>query len=144
MTMYLGRFQQGQEIQLVLQCVDANDAPDDPADVPVCSIYQDDDSAPTLLETVKLAADLRGVTTGLFRLPHFLGQKYDTAGRYLLIFRWQDSDDVGHCRVGSFHLLPGGSADGAVISMAYIERPDARHLIWQTDSGRLIRGRNPR
>ena len=140
---YLGRQQQGTELLLVLQCVDSADKSEDPADVPVCSIYRDG-ASPTLIETVDLAADLRGVLSGLFRRPLFLGDSYGTAGRHLLVYRWVDGAGRARQRVGSFYLLPGGSPDGAVIAVTYLSRPDARYLLYQTDGGQIIRGRNPR
>lgn len=141
---YLGRFQQGQELPLVLQCTNAADVPADPAAVPTVTIYRDVPSGPLLVQTVELGADLRGVQAGLFRRPLFLGHLYATSGRYLLVYRWAAADATPRVRAGSFLLLPGGSADGSVIALHYVERPDARHLLYQTDSGSLLRGRNPR
>lgn len=140
---YLGRFQQGDELPLTLQTTDASGVPEDPFDVPVATVYRDG-ATPSLVETVRLAADLRGVQAGLFRLPLFLGKLYGTAGRHLVVFRWVDADSVARQCVGCFTLLPGGSSDGNVIAMAYVQRPDARYLLWQTDAGLLLRGRNPR
>jgi hypothetical protein len=140
---FLGRFQQGVELPLALQCVNAAGAPDDPQELPRLSIYRDG-ASPTLVETIEMAADLRGVATGFFRRGLFLDNLYGTAGRHLAVFKWQDSGGVAHCRVASFVLLPGGSADGAAIALKYVERPDASYLLYQTDAGRLIRGRNPR
>lgn len=142
-TGFIGRFQQGQELPLVLQCVDADGGPDDPQELPRASVYRDA-ASPVLVETVEVAADLRGVMTGFFRRGLYLDNLYGTAGRHLVVYKWQDSDGVAHHRVASFVLLPGGSADGAVISATYVERPDASYLLYQTDAGRLIRGRNPR
>lgn len=141
--MYLGRYQQGQEIPLAVQCVDADGTPADPLTLPVAKLHLDG-NPPALVEVVQLAADLRGVDVGVFRLPHFLGGLYGTAGRYLVTVSYVDAGGVGRVRTDSFTLLPGGSPDGAVISMKYVERPDSRYLIWQTDGGRMVRGRNPR
>lgn len=141
--LYLGRYQQGVELPLSLQCVDASDSPDDPQDVPVATIWLDG-STPALVETVELAAAERGVVTGFFRRPHFLGNSYSSAGRYLVVYKWLDSDGTGHAKEASFTLLPGGSDDGAVIAATPVERPDARYLLYQTDAGSLVRGRNPR
>jgi hypothetical protein len=140
---YLGRYQQGEELPLRVQCVDAAGAPADPAAVPAATVYRDG-ATPTLLETVALAAQLRGVEVGVFGRPHFLGPLYATAGPHKVLYRWQDAGGVAHCLPAYFTLLPGGDADGAVIALAYAERPDARYLIYQTDGGRLVRGRNPR
>lgn len=141
--LYLGRLQQGEELRLVLQCTDASGTPADPAVDPVVTIYRDVAGVPTFVESVKLAGCERGVVDGLFRKPHFLGSRYSNAGRYLLVYRWQVGAN-GFTRAGSFFLIPGGSADGAAIAMSFVARPDANHLLTQTDSGQLVRGRNPR
>lgn len=155
-NLYLGRLQQGSEIALVLQCTDADEAPDDPTYAPWVQIWQDErndngsadpddiESPITMIYSDKMPADLRGVDDGVFRLPLFLGSLYAAAGRYIAIFKWTDSDGVAHTRSASFHVLPGGSADGSVISMFFSSRADATYLVFQCDSGRLIRKPNPR
>lgn len=142
-SFYLGRVQQGTELQLVLQCRDAAGEPEDPQQPPVVSIYRDG-ATPTFLETVSLAAVLRGVAVGVFRIPLFLGTSFGTPGRHLLIFRWVDQTGRARQRVGVFGLNPGGSPDGSVTAIHYVSRPDARYLMYSTDGGRLLRGRNPR
>lgn len=142
---YLGRFQQGQEIPLVLQCTDAEGSPDDPASIPQLSVFIDRGaSGLQMIETVDMPADLRDVVVGLFRKPLFLGAAYSEAGRYLVLFKWLDSNNVPHVKTASFHILPNGSSDGSIIAMRYTSRPDANYLIWQCDSGRIIRKPNPR
>ncbi len=140
---FLGRFQQGVELPLVVQCVNATGGADDPTDTPRASVYRDG-ASPAFVETVEMAADLRGVAVGFFRRGLYLDNLYGTAGRHLVLFKWTDSGGVAHCRAGSFVLLPGGSPDGAAVSIKHVERPDASYLLYQTDAGRLIRGRNPR
>lgn len=142
-TFYLGRLSQGTEIQLVLECRTALGLGEDPLHAPIVSIYRDG-ATPTLLENLTMPAYLRGVAVGIFRLPHFLGSSYSVAGRHLLVFRWVDAAGRARQRVGSFYLTPGGSADGSVTAMHYVNRPDARYLMYSTDGGRLLRGRNPR
>lgn len=139
---YLGRFQQGQEVALVLQCTDADGDPEDPASTPFVQIRRDPDAS--LVETLAMPADLRSVETGLFRRPLFLGAEYSVTGRHVAIFKWLDSDGVPHVKTAHFHVLPNGSADGGVIAMCYSSRPNAAYLIYQCDSGRLIRKPNPR
>lgn len=141
--LYLGRYQEGVELPLVLQCTDVNNTPNDPIDVPWATIYLDG-GPPKMVDNLKMPSDLRGIATGLFRLPVFLNSAYKTTGRYLVVFKWTDSNGIPHHKPASFYVLPGGNADGAVLSMVYIQRPDATYLMHQNDSGRLIRGRNPR
>lgn len=141
-TVYAGRYQQGEELPLALATCTAAGVPADPDDDPVVSVYRDA-SPPVLVETRKLAAADRGLGPGSFRLPLFLGPLYSAPGRHLLVFRYAVGG-AGRSVPGAFTLLPGGNADGAVIAQTFVARPDANHLIAECDSGRFIRGRNPR
>lgn len=139
---FIGRFQQGQEVPFVLQCTSAVGVPDDPLYPPAVTIYQDA-NPPVVVETRLMAAAERGVVAGLFRYPRFLVTGY-AAGRYLAIFRWTDSGGVSRMKVASFTINPGGSADGAVVALHHVGKPEAGYLIWQTDAGYIVRGKNPR
>lgn len=139
---YLGRFQQGTDVALVLQCTDTSGTPDDPTYIPWVQIRRDPDAA--LVESFEMPADLRDVESGLFRKPLFLGSTYSTTGRHVAIFKWLDSNGVSHVETAHFHVLPGGSADGSIIAMCYSSRPDAAYIVFQCDSGRIIRKPNPR
>lgn len=139
---YLGRRQQGEELPLVVQCVDAAGAPVDPDACPWVSVFRDAEP-PVLVESREVPADLRGVESGVFRLPLFLGGLYGTPGRHLVVTRYTVGG-VGHAKIETFTLLPGGSPDGAVTAMTFVRRPDATYILYSTDAGRLIRGRNPR
>lgn len=140
---YFGRVQQGQELVLSLQCTDVDGVAEDPASIPWVQVYLDAGS-PTIVSSRPIPAEARRVEDGVFRLSLFLDTLYSTAGRYLVLLKWKDSDGIAHVRTGSFHLLPGGSADGSVISIHSLIRQDASYLMAQCDSGRLIRKRNPR
>lgn len=139
---YIGRVQIGCEIPILLQCVDVMETPDDPVYLPWAQIWRDG-SPPTLIESVEMAADARGVEDGVFRASVFLGDSY-ASGRHLIVFKWNDSDGINHLISAAFHILPGGDADGTIIGMYYSNRPDAAYVIMQCDSGRLIRKANPR
>lgn len=142
-VVYFGRAQQGDELILSLQCHDANLLPEDPQSPPYVQIYLDGEP-PELLESLPMPSDMRRVEDGLFRLNLPLDTLYSTEGRYLVVLKWLDSDGVSHTETGSFHLLPGGSADGSVIGMCSLIRQAGAYLILQCDSGRLIRKLNPR
>jgi hypothetical protein len=140
---YLGRWQQGEILPLSVTTTTAAGAAEDPQAEPVATVYRDGASLTRVVQAT-LAAHDRGAAVGRFRLPFFLGAEFSTAGRYLVVIRWVTDGGVPRVRTGTFYLLPGGSADGAVIGMAFVSRPDANHLVMQTDSGRILRGRNPR
>jgi hypothetical protein len=44
----------------------------------------------------------------------------------------------------TFDLIAGGDEGGAVVSMFAIDRPEARYVVGQLASGKLVQGRNPR
>lgn len=140
---YIGRWQQGEFLPLSVRTTKPGREPEDPAAEPVATIYRDGTSL-TLVRQVTMHAHDRGAVTGAFRLSLFLGAEFSVSGRYLVVIRWTTAAGVARCQAATFYLLPGGSADGAVIGMAFVARPDAHHLVLQTDSGRMLRGRNPR
>ena len=138
---FLGRYQQGQEILLVVACDDGGGEPAWPDVAPTVTFHKPDGS---VVFSRVMAADLQGVAEGVFRLPQFLNSEFSATGPYRVVVRY--TDESGRARVlpGHFRLLAGGDADGAVVSMRAVRRPDANYLIFQTDGGRLVRGRNPR
>lgn len=140
---YYGRHQQGEFLPLSAVTTDTAGKAEDPAAEPVVTIYRDGATL-TLVRQATLAAFDRGATVGSFRLPLFLGAEFSVPGRYLVTVRWTTAGGIARCSTGSFYLLPGGSADGAVIGLAFVARPDANHMVMQTDSGSVRRGRNPR
>lgn len=137
----LGTYLQGQELPLTLRAVGAGGLPDLPRDNPVVSIYG---PSGIVAARVRMACDLQGVETGFFRLPLPLGAPFGTTGTYTVIFSWMDSVGNARAATGTFILLPGGAADGAVIGLRSVRRPNAIYLMRQTDSGGLARGKNPR
>ncbi len=142
-SLYLGRHQQGEFLPLAVTATVPAGAAADPLAEPVATVYRDGATL-TRVRQVTLAAHDRGAAAGEFRASLFLGAEFSTPGRYLVVIRWVTAGGVARCRTGSFYVLPGGSADGAVIGLAFVSRPDANHLVMQTDSGRMLRGRNPR
>lgn len=138
---FLGRYPQGVEIPLVVACDDGGLAPAWPDAAPVVTFYRPDGAA--VLSRV-MAADQQGVVEGVFRLPQFLGTPFAVTGPYRVVARYADASGRARALAGSFRLLAGGDRDGAVVSLRAVRRPNANYLVYQTDGGRLVRGRNPR
>ena len=42
-----------------------------------------------------------------------------------------------------FEIIPGGNEEGQVLGMAFYHRPEADHVVYQTESGKIFKGRNP-
>lgn len=139
--MELGFQQQGVELPLLVHALDADGDPDLPQDNPVASVYAPDG---TLAARVRLGCDQQGVVTGLFRRPLMLDGRFAATGLYAVSYSWQDSSGRACGETAQFLLRPGGHADGAVIGLRAVRRPQAVFLLRQTDAGVLARGKNPR
>lgn len=137
---FLGRYPQGVELPVIVQCETAGAAAW-PDVAPVVTFTAPDG---TVVLNRVMGADLQGVRLGTFRLPQFLGTPFATTGPYRVVARYKDGAGNPRVLVGHFRLLAGGNRDGAVVSMRAVRRPNANYLVYQTDSGKLVRGRNPR
>ena len=137
----LGRYQLGYEIPLVLQCLTAAGAPDLPTVHPTAEVRADTGS--TWTHFGKIPADDQGFRTGFFRGPLMLDSRF-RAGRYTIFYRWVDSASRNRVQIQEVEVIDGSSADGSIIAMHGLDRPDSRTLIMQTDAGLLKKGVNPR
>lgn len=135
---HMGQYQLGDELPLFLKTTLA-DAPDTPSNHPTAEIR----SASGMIHFGRIPADDQGSAVGVFRGPVMLDQRF-SVGRHHVIYRWIDSGSNARVSISSFRLVAGGSADGAVIAIHSVVRPQANFLLYATDDGRIIRGRNPR
>lgn len=135
---YLGRYQLGQTVPLRVQTLNANSVAATPDDVPTVKLW---DAAGNRVLTAKMPAVERYIQTGRFLLPVFLNGQF-AAGLYQAVYYYGIAGYHG-LESDTFEVLPGGHADGSVISMYFLDRPQARYIVYQTDAGVLIQGRNP-
>lgn len=137
--MYLGRYFQGQQVPLTLSATDQNGTPGLPGAAPTARVRGD----AGVLQVLALPILDRYGATGLFQTLLTLGSSFP-AGRYRVSYHWTQGGFTGTTE-DVFEVAPGGDAAGAIISMAWYERPHANFLILQTDpsSGQLLFGRNP-
>jgi hypothetical protein len=134
-----GRYQLGEEIPLSVLCVDADGAPANPSVAPHMDIYR----GATQVLAGKLLPQLDpGGATGLFGLRLFLGADF-SEGRHTVVYRYLTGSYLGQ-QTEEFEVVAGGHRDGAVLAMHWYERPHARFVVQQLDSGKLVKGRNPR
>ncbi len=142
--MYLGRFKQGDEIYVTQQVTALGTLnPTIPLASPWYQVYRDD-TVPVRLVDTRMAAYQPSLSDGVFRLSTFFGSLFGTPANYFIIVRWTDANGAGCQRIHTFELLPSGSPNGAVITMAEVVRPDARYILCTTDGGMLVRHKNPR
>lgn len=138
---YLGRHQLGNTMPVTVLTVDASNLPTAPDVPPVMKIW----SGTTLILSAQMpVADRYGTSTNttLFIYPLFLGASY-AAGLYDVSLTWKIGTFVG-VEDGTFEILAGGNADGSIIAMTLYRRPEADFVVWQTNSGKLQRGRGPK
>lgn len=136
---YRGRWQLGEHVPMQVQCRNSTGAPVAPTAAPTLSVY---DSSGTRIVNEKTIPVLdRFGTTGLFGIWLYLTSAF-AAGQYAAVYSWTSGVFTGRF-VEQFEVVAGGNADGAVISMYYYQRPHARFVVQQLDSGRLVKNRNP-
>lgn len=137
-TGYLGRFQIGQEVPLILWTRDRDRTPAFPDSHPLARVVASDG---THVESVQMPVSDRYQVTGLFRYQLPLGAGYST-GKYTVEYQYTVSGYPG-LLLASFEVVAGGDVGGPVISLYAVERPEARYVVAQLGTGRLVAGRNP-
>lgn len=134
--MDLGRFQLGQNVIFGLATNDASGNPIAPDAAPTATVtYPNGSSA----GPIKLAMNT-GPTT--FSIGWFLSADF-ALGTYTVSYQFRAGSYQG---TGSdtFEVIAGGDQGGCIISMYAYDRPEARYVVAQLDSGNLVQGRNPR
>ena len=137
--MYRGRYKLGQELILGLMCRDGSGSPVLPDRAPTLDVWVGA-SHPVSGKAIPVMD--RFGATGLFQYPLFLGGDFIT-GQGTAVYRYQVGGDWLE-EEDTFEITAGGDIDGQVIAMHYYPRPHANFLVWQTTSGNIIKGRNPR
>jgi len=136
--MSFGRYQQGEEVWLRVQCFGTNHVASWPTEAPVAAVYN---SAGLVTQLQLPMVDERG-QVGLFGLRVYLNTLF-YPDYYRVLTRYRVA---GKCSMEeeSFEVIPGGDADGAVISLYSFLHPSGEFIIQQRDGGRLFAGGNPR
>lgn len=134
---YLGRFQQGQELPLQLQCFASGETPGLPDNPPVVRIYGDG----TLVDEAILAVQPDTQVAGRFGLNYRLGARV-APGRYVAAY-WYSAMAMIQSQVQVFEVVPGGDPGGPTIAAQLVSRPDGDQILAQLGSGPLVLGRDP-
>lgn len=135
--MDLGRFQVGQVVMPAVKTLNVDGDSAAPDVAPTATITGPDGFA---RGPFKLA--MRGGSTE-FALPVFLGLEF-SLGTYSLSYSYTVDGDAIDTDGDSFEVIAGGDPGGRVISMVAYDRPEARYVVAQLTSGRIVQGRNPR
>lgn len=135
---YSGRYQLGQTLHLYLQCRDGSNVPTLPDDAPWLTVLT---SAGVAAKTLQMPIRDRRQVTGFFHYPLFLGDGF-AAGLYSAVMTYQVSSHTGLEEV-DFQILAGGDEEGHARAMHFFRRPQANFVVYGTDSGKIMKGRNP-
>jgi hypothetical protein len=137
---YLGRFRQGDNVNLVCTTKNAGGVPTLSSDCPWAKVW---DPTGGLVARFQVPIVDRYVQTAVFQHLLRLGPAYANLGNYRINY---------HYVVGTYHgldedtfeLVAGGHPDGTVNAIYFFQKPWARFLVFSLDSGNLAFGRNPR
>ncbi len=143
---HLGRHHLGSSIPLGIQSVNPSGVPTVPTSAPVAKVFTAGGSQ--VGSDIKLPIhdqyghDTAGANGAFFLKRHLLGSAYST-GRHVVVYQFTISG-VTYQREASFDVLAGGDVDGTVIGLHGAQRPEAMSVLYQTESGELKSGLNPR
>lgn len=136
---YLGRFQVGQEIPLLVHCRDRDRVPYFPDRPPTATILAPDGS---VVDQVGLCVVDPYRATGVFARSHALGNQY-ALGKYTVKYAYTVAGEYQGLLLATFEVVGGGDIGGPVISLYAVNRPEAGYVVAHLGTGRLVQGRNP-
>ncbi len=136
--MYLGRFQLGTWLDVWLQTTNASSTPVMPDYVPHMKVW----SSSALVTAEEMPLVDKTIQVGVFRSQVFLGSSYAT-GLYEINVFYRSGSKHG-MEQHTFEVIAGGDADGQVLGMYFYHRPQADYIVYQVESGQILKGKNPR
>lgn len=137
----LGRFILGDEVPLGVQCVNGSGVPSAPTSAPTMQIYT---SAGTAVLSKQIPPQDQYSATGWFGYKQALNSSFAT-GRYYVRYEYDVGGTTYAGEVDAFEIVDGGSTDGQILSMFFLDRPDGNdYMLVQTDQGTLGVNRGPK
>lgn len=140
--MWIGRFIRGDTLPLLVACGDPKTGEaEQPAGQVYAHIYYVD--SPIIIDSVPLTPVDRYSNRWVFSGQQLVDGDYDP-GCYTIVYSWSYGGDA-RVKLGTFGVLAEtlGDADGSVLAIQSTFRPEARNLLYETESGDLKLGRNP-
>ena len=135
---YLGRLRLGEFLPVRLNCLNATGVPTDPVEAPLADIFIDT----TKIISFRIPIEDKWKTVGQFQHRFFLGAIYSVGhGAVHLTYK---IGSTHFAEIQQFDLIAGGDEAGSAIALHHFVPAHADFLLEQTDSGRLLRRRNPR
>lgn len=136
--MYLGQHQVGKTLDLYLQCTDADGVKAMPTYVPFIKVW----IGSSLIIAAEMPLVDKNIQVGLFRFPLFLGVGF-SAGHGTAEMHYRVGNKIG-MELRTFEIVAGGHVSGQVLGSFFYRRPQANFIVYQTESGEIRRGKNPR
>lgn len=133
----IGRHKLGQTAHFYVQCKNGR-TPTIPDDVPIYRIY----SGSALVKTGKMPVIDRRYVTAFFVASVFLDGSF-SEGFYSVVITYAISG-TSVSETTSFRVDPGGNSDGHITAMYHFRRPNANFVVQGLETGRIVKGRNPR
>lgn len=138
--MWLGRQQLGTWLDVYLQASDSSGEPAMPVACPQIKIRRSSDNA-IVLNSLMPILD-KTVQVGLFVSRVFLGTSFAVGYHTIELQYTNDSNLMTETR--TFEVMAGGDPRGCVLGMVYFHKPQADFLVYQVESGLILKGKNPR
>ena len=143
--MNLGRKHVGDWLKLELTTLNASGVATLPDAAPTANIYSATGvlqmSSPYKLPVVFTDRNDSNTLLGFFSRRLVLTTSL-TAGRYTVLYEWTISG-ARHHRWDFFDIVTGGSTDGTVHGVFALNRPETKEVHYDTESGKILVGRNP-
>jgi hypothetical protein len=136
---WLGRYQNGQTLSLLVQTHDSTQkivVPDRP---PAAKVYFGASAVFSRL----MPTEERYVVTGLFHLPIFLDANFVPGNYSITTYYSTGSGSYNGVQNDTFQVVGGGNVNGAIQGMYFLQRPQANFVIHGTETGLILKGRNP-
>lgn len=137
---FLGNRQLGEWLDVVLQCKDIDGTPSMPVEPPFLTIWNSSGTSEYAREMP--VSEKEGVSIGLFVAKVFLGSGFSMGEHGLQIAFTVGSDSFLAHR--TFRITEGGSARGIALGAYFYRRPNANHVVYQVESGSVLKGTNPK
>lgn len=140
--MWIGRFIRGDTLPLLVVCGDPKTGEaEQPGSQVYAHVYYVD--SPIIIDSVPLTPIDKFSGRWVFGSQQLIDADY-APGCYTVVYSWSYGG-VARVKLGTFRVMSEtlGDADGSVLALQATFRPEARNLLYETQSGKLMRGRNP-
>lgn len=139
--MYLGRQQLGTWLDVYLNCVNASRTPTLPDAVPTIRIRRCSDNAVVYTGLMPIV-EKEGSAIGLFCSRLLLGIGFSVGTHTVTMFYVSGGQRFEVSK--TFEIMAAGDPKGQVLAMIYLHNPSADYIVYQVESGLLMKGKNPK